>query len=61
MSPDRAFDRTFNFLPPLLITRTALLPVSLFAVMAELWADTQQHHAITAPRRAKRAAVLIKE
>jgi hypothetical protein len=35
----RALDPYFNFLPPGLITRTALLPVSLFTVLAELWAD----------------------
>jgi hypothetical protein len=60
-SPDRAFDPQFNFLPRLLITRTALIPVSLFTIMAELWVDTQQHHAITATRRPRRPAVLVKE
>jgi hypothetical protein len=46
----------WNFLPLRRITRTALLPVSLFAVMAELWADTKRHHAETAAR-----AVLVEE
>jgi hypothetical protein len=58
LSPGRAFDPDFNFLPPLLISRTALIPVSLFTLMAELWVDTQQHHARTTARR---TAVLIKE
>jgi hypothetical protein len=56
----RALDPYFNFLPPRLITRTALLPVSLFAVLAELWADTKQHHANSARRQGRRPA-LIKE
>jgi hypothetical protein len=45
-----------DFLTRRRITRTALLPVSLFSVMAELWADTKLHHAETAAR-----AALVKE
>ena len=59
LSPDRAFDPDFNFLPRMIITRTALLPVSLFTLMAELWVDTQQHHARITARRT--TAALIKE
>jgi hypothetical protein len=54
---DRAFDPTFNFLPPLLITRTALLPVSLFAIMANLGFGAQQNQARTA-RRTRPAAMM---
>jgi hypothetical protein len=50
-----------DFLPRRLITRTALLPAVLFTAMAELWAHTKQHHAITAVRPFRRPAVLIKE
>jgi hypothetical protein len=57
MSSDREFDPDFRFAPRLFITRTALIPVSLFVVMSDLWLDTQRHRA----RRTKRAAVLIKE
>jgi hypothetical protein len=38
----RELDPAWNFLPPLLITRTALIPASLFTVLATLWSDTKQ-------------------
>jgi hypothetical protein len=56
--PDRAFDPDFNFLPPLLITRTALIPVSLFTIMAKLGADTEQHRA---SRSSRPSRALIEE
>jgi len=62
MSSNRVeYDPNFSFLPPLLITRTALIPVSLFVVMSELWLETQRHHAKTTARRSRRPAVLIEE
>jgi hypothetical protein len=57
----RELDPYWNFLPPRLITRTALIPVSLFTVMADLWADTKRHHAETTARQTRRPTVLIEE
>jgi hypothetical protein len=39
----RELDPAWNFLPPALITRTAVIPASLFSILANLWMDTRQH------------------
>jgi hypothetical protein len=63
LPPDlpRELDPYWNFPYPRLITRTAIIPVSVFSAMAELWADTKQHLAIATGRRATRPAMSIEE
>jgi hypothetical protein len=51
----------WNFPFPRLITRMAVIPVSVFSAMADLWADTKQHHIATTSPRASRAAALTEE
>jgi hypothetical protein len=61
MTHANEFDPNRNYLPRMLITRTTLLPVSLFTVLAELWVDTQEYQAKQSTRRIKPTSALIEE
>jgi hypothetical protein len=61
-SLSRELDLYRDLFPQRSIPRTAIIFVSVFTAMAELWSDTKQHqHQTPAPRQHRRSAVLIKE
>lgn len=60
-SQSRELDLYRDLLPQRMIPRTAVIFVSVFSAMGELWADTKQRHAITRARQLRRSAALVRE